>query len=181
MSNIYEQLLLNDRAELETKITNLVMEKLIYNKETKQELDLIAEVIDYSYTITNTCYYEVDCSHLVGEMTFGSIEDYQKRDTHYYNAEAAAYDGVEWFENYAFPGSFSWDGDPYVSVEVEGLTEDASEEAKTLWEQQSEAEKRHRQLKKTREQLERKRQELEQTKKELLELQADLAAAEANA
>jgi len=181
MINDYEQMLLDDRAELETKITNLLLEKLICNNETKEELDLIAEVIDYSYTITKTCSYEVDCPHLVGEITFSSIEDYQKRNTHYYNAEAAAYDGVKWSENYAFPGSFTWDGYPCVSVEVEGLTEDASEEAKTLWEQQSKAEKRHRQLKRTREQLGRKRQELEQTKKELLKLQADLAADEANA
>jgi len=172
MSNTYEELLLKDRAELETKIKNLVMEQLINKNETKEELDLIAEVIDYSYTITDTCDFQVDISRLCGKKTFRSVEDYQDRDN-YYDPVFAESDGVRWDGDCAFPGSFSWDVCPEVSVEVEGLTEDASEEAKTLWEQQSKAE-RHQ------EQLDWKRQRLEQAQKELLKLQADLAAAEAN-
>ena len=174
MSNIYEQMLLNDKAALETKITNLVEEKLNNNNEVDLELDLIAEVIDYSYTITDTCSYQVDCPCIGGERVFNSLEEYKDRDTHYYTAEAAEGDGVEWDGDAEFCGSFSWDDCPEVSVEVEGLTEDASEEAKTLWEQQSKAEQQ-------REQLDWKRKRLERAQKELLELQADLAAAEANA
>jgi len=173
MSNIYEQLLLNDKAALETKITNLVEKKLNNNNKVDLELDLIAEVIDYSYTITDTCDFQVDISRLCGEKTFRSVEDYQDRDN-YYDPVFAESDGVRWDGDCAFPGSFSWDGCPEVSVEVEGLTEDASEEAKTLWEQQSKAERRQ-------EQLDWKRERLEQAQKELLKLQADLAAAEANA
>jgi len=173
MLNIYEQMLLTDKAALETKITNLIEEKLNNNNEVDLELDLIAEVIDYSYTITDTCSFEVDYPSINGEKTFRSVEDYQERDD-YYTAEEAEKYGVQWDGDTEFCGSFSWDGCPSVSVEVEGLTEDASEEAKTLWEQQSNAERRQAQL-------DWKRERLEQAQKELLELQADLAAAEANA
>jgi len=173
MSNIYEQMLLNDKAALETKITNLVEEKLNNNNEVDLELDLIAKVIDYSYTITDTCSFEVDYPYINGEKTFRSVEDYQER-LDYYTAEKAERFGVAWDGDTEFCGSFSWDGCPEVSVEVEGLTEDASEEAKTIWEQKSKAERRQ-------EQLDWKRERLEQAQKELLKLQADLAAAEANA
>jgi hypothetical protein len=68
----------------------------------------------------------------------------------------------------------SWNNCPSVSVWVEGLTEDASEEAKTLWEAQSKEQERQ-------DRLDWKRQRLEQAQKQLLELQAEIAAAEANA
>jgi len=174
MTNIYEELLLNDKAALETKITNLLEQKLNNNNEVDLELNLIAEVIDYSYTITDTCSFEVDYPSLNGEKTFRSVEKYQERRKNYYTAEEAEGDRVAWDGDASFCGSFSWDDCPDVSVEVEGLTEDASEEAKTLWEQQTKAEQQ-------REQLDWKRKLLERAKKELLELQADLAAAEANA
>jgi len=173
MSNIYEQMLLNDKAALGTKITNLLEQKLNNNHEMDVELDLIAEVIDYSYTITDTCSFEVDYPYMYGEKTFRSVEDYQER-LNYYTAEKAEKCGVAWDGDAEFSGLFSWDGCPSVSVEVDGLTEDASEEAKTLWEQQSEAKRRQ-------EKLDWKRERLERAQKELLELQAELAAAEANA
>jgi len=173
MTNTYEQMLLNDKAALETKISNLLEQKLNNNNEVDLELDLIAEVIDYSYTITETCSFDVDYPYIKGEQTFRSVEDYHTREDYYTAAEAQNY-GVDWDGDTEFPGSFSWDGCPEVSVEVDGLTEDASEEAKTLWEQQSKAEQQ-------REQLDWKRKRLERAQKELLELQADLAAAEANA
>jgi len=174
MSNIYEQMLLNNKAALETKITNLVEEKLNNNNEVDLELDLIAEVIDYSYTITDTCSFEVDYPSMNGEKTFRSVENYQERGEDYSTAGEAERFGVAWDGDTECGGSFSWDGCPEVSVEVEGLTEDASEEAKTLWEQKSKAERR-------REQLDWKRKRLERAQKELLELQIELAAAEANA
>jgi len=40
MINDYEQMLLNDKAALETKITNLVEKKLNNNNEVDLELDL---------------------------------------------------------------------------------------------------------------------------------------------
>jgi len=175
MTNIYEELLLNDKAALETNISNLLEDYLINgNAYDLEHLKLIAKVIDYSYTIKDTCSYQVDCPCIGGERVFNSLEEYKDRDTHYYTAEAAEGDGVEWDGDAEFCGSFSWDDCPEVSVEVDGLTEDASEEAKTLWEQQSKAEQQ-------REQLDWKRKRLERAQKELLELQADLAAAEANA
>jgi len=173
MTNTYEELLLNDKAALETKISNLLEQKLNNNNEVDLELDLIAEVIDYSYTITDTCSYQVDDPSISGERVFNSLEDYEDKDT-YYSADEAESDGVEWDGDSEFSGYFSWDDCPCVSVEVEGLTEDASEEAKTLWEQQ-------RQAQENQQRLERKRERLERAQKELLELQADLAAAEANA
>jgi len=173
MLNDYEQMLLNDKAALETKITNFLEQKLNNNHEVDVELDLIAEVIDYSYTIKDTCTYQVDDPYISGERVFDSLEDYQERDD-YDTAEDAGRDGVWWDGDSEFCGSFSWDDCPEVSVEVLGLTEDASEEAKTLWEQQSKADRRQ-------EELDWKRRRLERTQKELLELQAELAAAEANA
>lgn len=174
MTNIYEQMLLTDKAALERKIANLVEDKLNSNTEAEEELNLISKVIDYSFTITDTCSFEVDYPHIRGEKDFGSFEDYQERDHHYDDADEAEGDGVSWDGATEFYGSFSWDGCPSVSVEVEGLTEDASEEAKTLWEAQSKEEERQ-------ERLDWKRQRLEQAQKQLLELQAEIAAAEANA
>lgn len=174
MTNIYEQMLLTDKAALERKITNLIEDKLNSNTEAEQELNLISKVIHYCVDITDTCSFEVDYPSLKGERTFGSVEDYQERDTDYYSAEEAEGDGVAWDGDTEFSGSFSWDGCPSVSVEVEGLTEDASEEAKTLWEAQSKEQERQ-------DRLDWKRQRLEQAQKQLLELQAEVAAAEANA
>jgi len=174
MSNAYEEMLLTDKSALESKISNLVKEQLNNCEEAEEELNLISRVIDYSFTITDTCSFEVDYPSLNGERTFGSVEDYLERDTDYYSAEEAEGDGVAWDGDTEFSGSFSWDGCPSVSVEVEGLTEDASEEAKTLWEAQSKEQERQ-------DRLDLKRQRLEQAQKQLLELQAELAAAEANA
>lgn len=173
MTNIYEQMLLTDKAALESKITSLVEDKLNSNKEAEEELNLISKVIDYSLYIKDTCSFEVDYPYFNGERTFGSVEDYQERDD-YYSAEEAERYGVQWDGDTEFSGSFSWDGCPSVSVEVEGLTEDASEEAKTLWEAQSKEQERQ-------DRLDWKRQRLEQAQKQLLELQAEIAAAEANA
>lgn len=172
--NIYEQMLLTDKAALESKISNLVKEQLNSNEKAAEELNLISKVIDYDFTITDTCSFEVDYPHIRGEKDFGSIEDYQKRDQHHYDdAVEAESGGVSWDGATDFYGSFSWDGCPSVSVEVEGLTEDASEEAKTLWEAQSNEQERQ-------DRLDWKRQRMEQTQKQLLELQAEVAAAEAN-
>ena len=172
MSNIYEQLLLNDKTALESKIKNLVEQKLNDCEEAEEELDLISEIIDFSMDIGVSCSFEVDCPVLTATKTFDSVEDYKDRD-HYETAEDAECDGISWDAD-TNEGSFYWSGRPSVSVEVEGLTEHASEEAKTLWEAQSKEQERQ-------ERLDWKRQRLEQTQKQLLELQAEIAAAEANA
>jgi hypothetical protein len=169
----YEQLLLTDKATLESKIKHLVDKKLNNNAEAADELNLIAKVIDYTFVIEAECSFQVDCSHLRGQKTFGSIEAYEERDC-YEDAEEAEMNGVSWNGDTEFGGSFTWDGCPSVSVEVEGLTKDASEEAKTLWEAQSNAEQRQKQLK-------LKRQRLERAERELLVLQAELSAAEETA
>jgi len=174
MTNTYEQMLLNDKAALITKISNLVEGKLNNGNEVSVELNLIAKVIDFSYSIEDECSYQLDCSHLRGQKTFASVEDYEARDYHYGDAEEAEADGVDWADGTEFWGSFSWDDCPSVSVEVLGLTEDASEEAKTLWEAQKQAQEDQQRL-------DWKRKRLERAQKELLELQADLDAAEANA
>lgn len=172
MSNIYEQLLLNDKTALESKIKNLVEQKLNDCEEAEEELDLISKIIDFSMDIGVSCSFEVDCPVLTATKTFDSVEDYKDRD-HYETAEDAECDGISWDAD-TNEGSFYWSGRPSVSVEVEGLTEHASEEAKTLWEAQSKEQERQ-------ERLDWKRQRLEQTQKQLLELQAEIAAAEANA
>lgn len=171
--NEYELLLLTDKAALENRITYLVDKQLNNDEEAKRELNLIKKVIDYSVEIAETCTFEVDCPSLYGDKYFTSVEKYMGKDD-YYTAEAAVGDGVSWDGDTNFYGSFSWSRCPEVSVEVEGLIEGASEEAKTLWEAQSK-EQGHQQ------ELDRKRQRLERTQKELLELQAELAAAETNA
>jgi hypothetical protein len=170
--NAYEQLLLNDKTALESKIRNLVEQKLNDCEEAEEALDLISKVIDFSMDIEVSCSFEVDCPLLTATKNFGSVEDYKGRD-HYETAEDAECDGISWDAD-TNDGSFSWNGRPSVSVEVEGLTEDASEEAKTLWEAQRQAKENQRQL-------DWKRKRLEQAQKELLKLQADLAAAETNA
>ena len=173
-TNEYELLLLTDKAGLESKISNLVGEQLNNNEEAKRELNLIAKVIDYCFTIKDTCSFEIDYPSLYGEQKFSSVEKYKERDD-YWTAEEAEGEGVEWDGDGINPyGSFIWSGCPEVSVEVAGLTEDASEEAKTLWDALCEEQKRQ-------EQLDWKREQLKRIQKQLLELQAELAAAETNA
>jgi hypothetical protein len=168
MTNIYEQLLLTDKAALESKIANLVAQKLKDCEEAEEELILISKVIDFSMDIEASCSFEVDCPVLSATKNFCSVEDYKDRD-HYETAEDAECDGISWDAD-TNDGSFSWDGCPSVSVEVEGLTEDASEEAKTLWDTLRREQQHQKQL-------DWKRKRLEETQKELLKLQADLAAA----
>lgn len=174
MTNVYEQMLLNDKTALESKIANLVEEQLNNNAAAEAELNLVSKVIDYAYAIKDTCSFEVDDPHIRGYKHFGSIEDYKEREDLYDFTDAAENDGVVWWDDTAFPGSFSWDGRPEVCVRVKGLTEDASKEAKTLWEAQRTEGQRQ-------EQLVWKRKQLEEAQKQLLKLQAELSAAEATA
>ena len=175
MSNIYEQMLLTDKVALESKIANLLEEQLNNSSEATDALNQIAKVIKYSLSIYCRCSFEVQDPLISGYKRFCSIEDYKQRSEDYYYLEEAGREGVVWWDDTEFPGSFSWDErHPEVSVEVLGLTEDASEEAKTLWEAQSKEQERQ-------EQLDWKRKRLERAQKELLELQAELSAAEATA
>ena len=167
--NDYEKLLLADRKALETKIANLLEEKLNNNYKAEAELDLIAEVINYCCEIEDTCSFEYDSPYMDGKMTFDSVEEYESKGDFYY-ADEAANKGVEWSNCADGWGTFSWDDCPSVSVEVLGLTEDSSDEARNLWEAQERQER-----------LDWKRKQLEQAQKELLKLQAELTAAEATA
>jgi hypothetical protein len=173
-TNEYVQLLLTDKAGLESKITNLVEEQLKDCDEAADELNLIAKVIDYALSIRSRCSFEVRDPLIRGYKRFCSIEDYKQRDDDYAYLEAAESEGVVWWDDTEFSGAFSWYGCPEVSVEVEGLTKDASEEAQTLWD----ALRREQQHQ---EQLDWKRQRLEHAQRELLKLQEELAAAETNA
>ena len=171
MSNTYEQLLLTDKSGLEVKITNLIKEQLNNNEGAGRELNLIANTIDYYVEIAETCSFEVEYPLLTATKIFGSVEDFQERE-HYATAEDAEFKGGISWDADTNEGYFSWDDCPSVSVEVLGLTEDASDEARNLWEAQREAEERQ-------ERLDWKRKRLEQAQKELLKLQAELTAAEA--
>ena len=176
MSNIYEQMLLTDKSALSDKIRNLVEEQLNnYNcNSAKEELDLIAKVIDFSYTITDTCSFGVEHPRIYGDKSFGSIEDYDERDHHYEDAEEAEGDGVSWDGETDLFGTFGWDNCPEVSVMINGVTKYASKESKTLWEEKCKQLQAHDVLK-------QKHQRLALLEKQLLELQAEIAAAEGNA
>jgi len=176
MSNIYEQMLLTDKSALSDKIRNLVEEQLNnYNCDSaKDELDLIAKVINFSYTISDTCSFSDVPGRPIGYKTFGSIEDYEERDQHYEDHEEAEGDGVLWDEEDDFCGTFDWDNCPKVSVMINGMTKDASKASKTLWEDKC------KQLQ-AQFVLEQKHQRLTLLEKQLLELQAEIDAAEGNA
>lgn len=172
MSNVYEQMLITNKSALESKITGLVEKQLKDCDEAEEELNLISKIIDFSIDIEASCSFEIDCPVLTATKNFGSVEDYKERD-HYETAEEAECDGISWDAD-TNDGCFSWNGRPSVSVEVLGLTEHASEEAKTLWEAQSKEQEHQAQL-------DWKRKRLERAQKELLKLQAELSAAEATA
>jgi len=121
MTNIYEQLLLTDKAALENKIANLAEEQLNNSDEARDELNQIAKVIDFSVRIQLTQYGKDKRLAIVGGMSFPSIEEYQERQSILSVMEKEE------------ANSRGWDWKPQVSVAVEGLTEDASEEAQTLW------------------------------------------------
>jgi len=176
MSNIYEQMLLTDKSALSDKIRNLVEEQLNnYNCDSaKDKLDLIAKVIDFSYTITDSCSFSDLSNRTIGNKTFGSIEDYEERDQHYEDAEEAEGDGVLWDEEDDFYGTFGWDNCPEVCVMINGVTKDASEASKTLWNDKCKQLQAQNVLK-------QKHQRLTLLEKQLLELQAEITAAEGNA
>jgi len=172
--NAYEQLLISDKAALEKEIAFQVEQQLKNELEHSSILEEVAKVIDYSCEITDTCIFQVWVPTVSGERTFSSVEDYQEKGE-YSCTDDAEMDGVSWNgETGDGSGSFKWGRCPSVSVEVYGLTEDASKDAKTLWDALCEEQKHQ-------EQLDWKRKRLEQAQKELLKLQADLAAAETNA
>jgi len=171
--NTYEQLLLNDKAELESKIAFLVEEQLNNNcPQEKGLLSAISTVINFSYEIKETCSFDMNCQSVTGQKLFSSIEEYIERDHHYESAEEAEQDEVEWDEEFDLCGSFGWDNNPTVIVKIEGLTQLASIEAQGIWAAQTKDQNNQKQLR-------LKRQKLEQLYKTLHALQGEIATYEA--
>lgn len=170
MTNIYEQLLLTDKAALETKIEGLYEDLLNGEQQAQAVIDEIKQVIEFELEIKDKCCFTIDEPYICGSAIFSSLEDYAERDTYCYADEADKKGNVDWDGCSDGEGTMEWFCDPSVSVDVYGLTEDASEDAQTLWEAQ--------QIKK---QLDWKQQQLEQAQRELLNLQAKLAIKEATA
>ena len=132
--NTYEQLLLNDKAELERKISSLIEDQLSHAcPQANASLNDISKVINFTYAIEATCSFQMDYPSITGQKIFSSIEDYVDRDHHYEYLEEAEQDEVEWDDDFDFCGTFGWDNTPTVNVRVEGLTQDSSIEAKKIW------------------------------------------------
>ena len=169
--NKYEEMLLNEAENLKRKISNLVEILLQTDGEADEELKQISKVIEFSVEITDKCSFEVDEPYIEGEKTFCSVDDYCNKEDYFF-ADDAVSDGVDFDGSDCSAGSLSWNDMPSVSVEWVGLSEDASEEAQTLWDAFCAQKRRQEQLAFT-------QQRLEAAQKQLAQLQAEVAAAEA--
>jgi hypothetical protein len=166
-TNEYELLFLTNRKELEKHIASVVKKALNKEEGAKEELIKISKYIVYSVEIEDNCSFECDNPYITGSKTFSSVEHYEKKREDYWSADDASNNGVDFVDGTEFGGCFSWDNDPSVSVDVDGLGEDASKEAQVLWEQ-----------KWKQDQLEWKKGQLLKAQQEVEELEVVIASAQ---
>jgi len=124
--NTYEELLLNNKRKLEGIITDLLQDQIDNNDIEPEELKEIRKVIDFSFHIEATCTFETETPVVNGYMNFSSMDDFLNKEE-YYDLTS----DVEW-ENDFDCGQFTWNNTPSICIDGICLSQDASEEAKSL-------------------------------------------------
>jgi len=131
--NEYELMLLRDEEALEETIKGLI-EKVIksQDEQAKAELSTIAKTISFDVSIECEAYFEPHANTLNATASFRSIEDFENADGY---SVGYSYDfeneyDISWDDDCGY-GDFSLEkSSADVSVEVDGLTDDASDELK---------------------------------------------------
>ena len=166
--NAYESMLLTDAAKLEQTIEGLINKCINEDAEAKAELEKVSEVIDFDYEISADVSFTPYGSTLYSKATYSSIAEYndaEDNDGYYYDFENE--NGISWDDECTY-GSFEVDKtDSEVEVDINGLTDNASQEAKdgyfavTMLQRTAENKKRQEEV------VERLRKQLQQAEEEL--------------
>ena len=162
-------MLLTDAAKLEQTIEDLISKSINDDTDAKGELVKVEEVIDFDYEISADVTFCPSASTLYSTATFNSIQKFndaaEEEDGYSYDFENEY--GLTWDDDCSY-GEFELDKrDTEVSVDINGLTDNASEEAQ---------EKYLEVLKMKRDAEERKQQEklVERLRKQLKEAEEQL-------
>ena len=167
--NAYESMLLTDAANLEQTIEDLISKSINDDDDAKGELVKVEAVIDFDYEISADVTFCPSSTTLYSTATFDSIQKFndaeEEEDGYSYDFENEY--GLTWDDDCSY-GEFELDKrDTKVSVDINGLTDNASEEAQ---------EKYLEVLKMKRDAEERKQQEklVERLRKQLKEAEQQL-------
>lgn len=125
--NTYEQMFLDNVKKLKDIIGDLLEDQIYNNDKEPEELKEIRKVIDFRFYISSRCSFETETPVINGRMNFTSIDEYLNRED---------YDEfpneVDWEEDFDC-GVFSWCETPEIRIDRVCLSENASEEAKSLF------------------------------------------------
>ena len=130
--NAYESMLLTDAAKLEQTIEDLISKSINDDADAKGELVKAEAVIDFCYNIKTGVSFTPEEKTLYSTATFDSINKFndaaEEEDGYSYDFENEY--GLTWDDDCSY-GEFELDKtDTKVSVDINGLTENASQEAK---------------------------------------------------
>ena len=130
--NAYESMLLTDAANLEKTIEDLISKSINDDADAKGELVKVEAVIDFDYEISADVTFCPSSTTLYSTATFDSITKFndaaEEEDGYSYDFENEY--GLTWDDDCSY-GEFELDKtDTKVSVDINGLTENASQEAK---------------------------------------------------
>ena len=130
--NAYESMLLTDAANLEKTIEDLISKSINDDADAKGELVKVEAVIDFDYEICADVTFCPSSTTLYSTATFDSITKFndaaEEEDGYSYDFENEY--GLTWDDDCSY-GEFELDKtDTKVSVDINGLTENASQEAK---------------------------------------------------
>ena len=130
--NTYESMLLTDVANLEETIEDLISKSINDDADAKEELVKVEAVIDFDYEISADVTFCPSSTTLYSTATFDSINKFndaaEEEDGYSYDFENEY--GLTWDDDCSY-GEFELDkSDTKVSVDINGLTDNASQEAK---------------------------------------------------
>ena len=130
--NAYESMLLTDAAKLEETIEDLISKSINDDANAKGELVKVEAVIDFDYEISADVTFCPSSTTLYSTATFDSINKFndaaEEEDGYSYDFENEY--GLTWDDDCSY-GEFELDkSDTKVSVDINGLTDNASQEAK---------------------------------------------------
>ena len=130
--NTYESMLLTDAAKLEETIEDLISKSINDDADAKEELVKVEAVIDFDYEISADVTFCPSSTTLYSTATFDSINKFndaaEEEDGYSYDFENEY--GLTWDDDCSY-GEFELDkSDTKVSVDINGLTDNASQEAK---------------------------------------------------
>ena len=129
--NEYELMLLRNEEALEETIKGLI-EKVIksQDEEAKAALSTIAKTISFDVSIDCEAYFEPQATTLNATASFSSIEDFEDADAYCdgYSHDFENEYNLSWDDDCGY-GDFSLEkSSADVSVEIDGLTDNASDE-----------------------------------------------------